>query len=882
MALQIGTPVVCRGAKAVVKYIGPLHHAPGQWVGIEFEEPGPDRNDGTSKGKKYFECRKGHGLFVRPGSLHKQLSEQGSSAPTLHHNSLHQLNAFDSASENDFLRVNAGIGHAAESFVRENSTDLLSPSVSRHPLMLPEVESTYQGPHLEIKEGEPLTDEQLSSILSHIKKTPDVALHPRYLIELLRTSTAMFRRQCPQALLKLTVPTDGQLMTCGDIHGQLEDLLWIFFKHGPPSADRVYLMNGDIADRGGYAVECFIVLLCHKLRFPESVWINKGNHEDDFMNLRYGFHREVKDKYPEHSGAVYHAFQELFYVLPLATTINNKVFVVHGGLFRRPVRLAQLCEIDHCRGIPETPHGSFRDMMFYDALWSDPHIGNGIMGNPRGGDVISFGTDITHRFLMLNSLRMVIRAHQVPESTDSSGYPRGYEWVQPFPRSTTVKPLSTSQMGMLLTVFSASNYTGTAANMGAVVVFRGSVENFEVLEHYAQPLDYLLDVEQETIDATQQLRRVANMEKDGRQRQLQSSTGLMDCQIMDRLKHLIVRRKHELFEWFWSVDEEKDQHVSPEMWREGCSCVLTDELPWQTVQEKLGVVDPVSNRVCYTSFLSRFQIRFRNKFGLHAGFRRAITDRVFETLLLTDLSLRETFAVLDRNDDGLVSLREFQEVLSNVGTGLTRSQIQALLQTTAAHASHPGANGKLSVDDFLARLQLKYSSTHAKPATKETMWVPQFLGKLAKDIVQQQQKTAAKEGLSVLQGDGPVALLTEFFNRSDQNRNGFLEKQEFIDAIKPLPSCKALTAEQLDQIGVYCDVVGNGRINYLEFLHAFHIEDTAGPGLAEDVLEQVHRVLYFDFSIPLMRSLRVVDEEDTGRVTAAQFERVLETVNNLT
>ena len=46
----------------------------------------------------------------------------------------------------------------------------------------------------------------------------------------------------------------GRLLILGDTHGQLEDVLWIFFKHGEPrSTDNVYLFNGDVADRGQLA-----------------------------------------------------------------------------------------------------------------------------------------------------------------------------------------------------------------------------------------------------------------------------------------------------------------------------------------------------------------------------------------------------------------------------------------------------------------------------------------------------------------------------------------------------------------------------------------------------------------------------------------------------
>eukprot|EP00971_Amphidinium_carterae_P242721 4819537-Amphidinium_carterae.1 len=34
---------------------------------------------------------------------------------------------------------------------------------------------------------------------------------------------------------RLTIPQKGRLVVVGDTHGQLEDVLWMFFKYGPPS-----------------------------------------------------------------------------------------------------------------------------------------------------------------------------------------------------------------------------------------------------------------------------------------------------------------------------------------------------------------------------------------------------------------------------------------------------------------------------------------------------------------------------------------------------------------------------------------------------------------------------------------------------------------------
>ncbi|RCK62231.1 Cell polarity protein alp11 [Candida viswanathii] len=54
--------------RGVVKYIGrieSLDAGKDTWVGVEFDEP-VGKNDGFIDGVKVFECRRGHGSFVRP------------------------------------------------------------------------------------------------------------------------------------------------------------------------------------------------------------------------------------------------------------------------------------------------------------------------------------------------------------------------------------------------------------------------------------------------------------------------------------------------------------------------------------------------------------------------------------------------------------------------------------------------------------------------------------------------------------------------------------------------------------------------------------------------------------------------------------------------
>lgn len=66
-AIQVGSRCEVDGGKrGTVHYVGHVEGLPlGHWVGVQYDEP-VGKNDGSIKGRRYFECSPGYGGFVRP------------------------------------------------------------------------------------------------------------------------------------------------------------------------------------------------------------------------------------------------------------------------------------------------------------------------------------------------------------------------------------------------------------------------------------------------------------------------------------------------------------------------------------------------------------------------------------------------------------------------------------------------------------------------------------------------------------------------------------------------------------------------------------------------------------------------------------------------
>ncbi|XP_057206409.1 serine/threonine-protein phosphatase with EF-hands 2 [Triplophysa rosa] len=187
-----------------------------------------------------------------------------------------------------------------------------------------EVPDIYSGPRLSF----PLDMAQVANLAEAFKNKQQ--LHSRYVLQLL-LETWKLLRVLPN-INRVSTCHSKEITICGDLHGQLEDLLLIFYKNGMPSLEKPYIFNGDYVDRGKDSIEILLILFAFLLVYPGDVYLNRGNHEDHIINLRYGFTKEVLKKYKMHGKRILKLLQKIFSWLPLVTVIDHRVLVVHGGI----------------------------------------------------------------------------------------------------------------------------------------------------------------------------------------------------------------------------------------------------------------------------------------------------------------------------------------------------------------------------------------------------------------------------------------------------------------------------------------------------------------------------------------------------------------------
>jgi len=781
----------------------------------------------------------------------------------------------------------------------------------------------------------PVTYEGAVGLMQHyLMNGESKPLHPKYVSYLTTEFLNLYKARHPKPVVYADTPKPGRLILVGDTHGQLADVLHILHQLGPPTASNRYLFNGDIADRGHQAVEIFMILMAFFIADPESIIINRGNHENEDMNALDadsggGFSEEVLSKY---GLMAYRRFVSAFKVLSLCVVVEKEIFVVHGGLTRvKALSLDYINSIDHhdCTA-PHPLATGVKDQVFSDLVWSDPTDQPGKFKSERGIG-IKFGPDLTTKFCMHNKLRFIVRSHQLPE--DGRGFSKQHE-------------------GRCVTIFSASNYCGNAGNYGAVMVLSSEhFPKYEIYEHYAAPLE--------------ELPRLMGLSYEGGKERLETDENAAAMarwqKEVEGMLVAVLEHKPDLFSHV--VDMGTGNFLEVEEWVDMMTEIVEPNLPWSDVAEYWQVKNPADGKVDVGKFLARWVVTLDSE--EYNTFLTKAVKHVYEAILALDMDLEHTLLLFDVDGDGTVELKELRQVLGMFDLGLTTTQLDRLTGQIFTHCTAIAEDGshnamcaaggesatgvaRLNVQEFLKHLTVVYKQAQRDSSSSESQaesaWAFEALDKIGRLIMKTPQdqlvndmenaalriqklyrgrqtrkdqasgestpshgprrtvtsvntrKSLAATGEAVKAvGEDPSDEIVEtstskmvtLFSSLDTSGDGMLSVDEFVLGIEKLPGIqkiglsngRTLDHATLTDMAKVIDVSGNGTINYLEFLQAFSADAEGKSDLADTLGEDITTVL-FRHRHAIRMGCHYLDDDGCGKILAKDFQTVLQGVNS--
>jgi len=210
------------------------------------------------------------------------------------------------------------------------------------------------------------------------------------------------------------MPPKGEVIIVGDIHGDLNSLIYIlknggFLERRLKDEDIYMIFLGDYGDRGIYSPEVYYIILKLKEQFPENMILMRGNHEgpDDLLASPHDLPSQMQRRFGERGREAYAKIRELFNYLYSAVLTSERYVILHGGIPSKALTIDDLANAHKTH--PKTTH-------LEEILWSDPiNEVRGTYPSPRGAGKL-FGEDVTIKFLKMLNAKVLIRGHEPSEN----------------------------------------------------------------------------------------------------------------------------------------------------------------------------------------------------------------------------------------------------------------------------------------------------------------------------------------------------------------------------------------------------------------------------------------------------------------------------------
>jgi predicted phosphodiesterase len=237
----------------------------------------------------------------------------------------------------------------------------------------------------------------------YLERIPE---RPNQILELLSEMQDIFSKE--RNIIKIS---RSPCLFIGDTHGDLnasKKVVQRFLED--PHLNLIFL--GDYVDRGLQQLENVLFLFMLKKDYPRNIILLRGNHEEEQMNINYGFRDLLFQTFGKAAETLFTAFQQTFAQLPLSVLTWNRIFGVHGGI---PVNMKDISikleEI--AKKVRGATHLNDFDFITAQMLWNDPKEGvQGAIPSHRGIGFF-FGPDKFQQFTDTNNIEFVVRSHEV-------------------------------------------------------------------------------------------------------------------------------------------------------------------------------------------------------------------------------------------------------------------------------------------------------------------------------------------------------------------------------------------------------------------------------------------------------------------------------------
>ncbi|XP_066478234.1 serine/threonine-protein phosphatase with EF-hands 1 [Tiliqua scincoides] len=551
-----------------------------------------------------------------------------------------------------------------------------------------QVPASYYGPRLCF----PLTVADTDALLQAFKRRQQ--LHARYVLQLLH-ETKKVLQQMPN-IIHLSTSYAKEITICGDLHGKLDDLLLIFYKNGLPSEENPYVFNGDFVDRGKNSVEILIILFAFLLVYPNHLHLNRGNHEDHIMNLRYGFTKEVMKKYQSYGKQILLLLQEVYSWLPLATIIDSKVLILHGGISdTTDLNFLNLLQRNKLKSVLKPPRANTETtcapQQSTSCVEDCSHLNEvkkGFSGQHIAGKEVPRSSPASNERRQCSRDMADAKEHHdlLPTRTSSSSllevqYLKSTvttpcaspelttkEWKQVvdilwsdpshklgcvpnkyrgggccFGPDVTAKVLKRYNLKMLIRSHECKQDGYEISHNGKVITIFSASNYYEEGSNRGAYIKLNPDLTPRFVQY--------QVSKSTRKQTLHQRVTTMELSALKCLREKLYTRKSELIAAFRQYDRNCTGRISPSEWASAVESVLHLGLPWRTLRSRL-VHQAQDGSILYRSSFEELEIKLPIK---------EVQPSLVETLCRYKADLEIIFNMIDKDHSGLISIDEFRQ-----------------------------------------------------------------------------------------------------------------------------------------------------------------------------------------------------------------------------